>query len=104
MEAPGSYSKGTEVIGYCDLEDRPAFKMAIREVEGQWYLYTGHFWHPGWSIVNVSDPEHPRVERFIEGPDNTFTLQMTLYGDTMVTALEKIFPFLLVSLIVQTIG
>ena len=54
-------------------------------MEGQWYLYTGHFWHPGWSVVNVSGPEHPPVERFIEGPDNTFTLQMTLYGDTMVT-------------------
>lgn len=93
MKAPGSFSKGVQVIGYCDLWDRPAFKMAIREVQGQWYLYTGHFWHPGWSIVNVSDPERPRVERFIEGPDNTFTLQMTLCGDTMVTALEKIFPF-----------
>src|SRR5690242_9348641 len=92
MEALGSYAQGVQVVGYCPLQDRPAFKMAIREVQGEWFLYTGHFWHSGWSIINVSDPEKPKVERFINGPEDTFTLQMTLFGDTMVTALEKIFP------------
>jgi hypothetical protein len=92
MHLQGSYSRNVEIIGYCDLEDRPAFKMAIREVRGRWYLYTGHFWHRGWSIVDVTDPTHPGVTRFIDGPANTFTLQMTLFDNTMVTALEKIFP------------
>jgi len=55
-------------------------------------LYTGHFWHHGWSIVDVSDPRNPHVERFIEGPRNTATLQVTLFGDTLITALEKILP------------
>jgi hypothetical protein len=92
MKVNGSFSKNVEGIGYCDLDDRPAFKMAIREVAGRWYLYTGHFWHSGWSIVDVTDPAQPRLARFISGPPNTFTLQMNLYGDTMITALEKIFP------------
>lgn len=92
MNLQGSYSRNVEIIGYCDLEDRPAFKMAIREVRGRWYLYTGHFWHRGWSIVDVTDPTHPGLTRFIDGPANTFTLQMTLFDNTMVTALGKIFP------------
>jgi hypothetical protein len=80
-----------EAVGYCDLDDRPAFKMAIREHRGRWYLYTGHFWHSGWSIVDVTDPARPEVVNFLPGPSDTWTLQVDLHGDTMVTALEK--PF-----------
>lgn len=32
-----------------------AFKMAIRKINGLWYLYTGHLWHRGRSIVDVTD-------------------------------------------------
>src|SRR5271165_1886074 len=63
------------------------FRMPIRGPD--WMpidnLYTGHFWHHGWSIVDVSDPRNPHVERFIEGPRNTATLQVTLFGDTLIT-------------------
>lgn len=92
MKTAGAFCKNVEVAGYCDMQNRPAFKMSIREVQSRWYLYTGHFWHHGWSIVDVSDPKNPHVERFIEGPKNTSTLQVTLFGDTMLTALEKILP------------
>jgi hypothetical protein len=88
---PGAYGKNVEVIGYTDMNHRPAFKMAIREVGGRWYLYTGHFWHSGWSIVDVTNAAKPEVINFIAGPANTWTLQMDLHGDTMVTALEKVF-------------
>jgi hypothetical protein len=88
---PGAFARNVEVIGYADMAGRPAFKMAIREAARRWYLYTGHFWEPGWSIVDVTDPSAPQVARFISGPENTWTLQMDLHGDTMITALEKIF-------------
>lgn len=88
---PGAYAKNVEAVGYCDMQGRPAFKMAIREVAGRWHLYTGHFWHSGWSIVDVTDPANPAVAKFIPGPANTWTLQMELHGDIMVTALEKMF-------------
>lgn len=81
-----------EPVGYCDLDGRPAFKMSIREHEGRWLLYTGHFWNRGWSVVDVTDPSNARVLAFIPGPDNTFTGQMELSGNVMITALEKILP------------
>ncbi len=65
--------------------------MSIREHRGNWYLYTGHFWHSGWSIVDVTDPARPNIVNFISGPNNSWTLQVDLHGDTMVTALEKVF-------------
>ncbi len=46
-------------IGYSDLDGRGAFKMAIKHVGG-WYLYMGHLWDRGWSIVDVTDPANPK--------------------------------------------
>ncbi len=77
-------------IGYSDLAGRGgAFKMAIRQVNGRWYLYLGHLWNHGWSIVDVTDPTNPKVAKFIPGPDNTWTIQMELHGNLMLTALQK---------------
>lgn len=87
----GAYARNVEAVGYSDLDHRPAFKMAIREVRGRWYLYTGHFWHHGWSVVEVTDPTRPEVVNFLPGPEGTWTLQVDLHGDTMITALEQ--PF-----------
>ena len=89
---PGYQGKQVQAVGYSDLNGRPAFKMSIREHRGRWYLYLGHFWHRGWSIVDVTDPAAPVVVKFVPGPANTFTGQMELSGNMMVTALEKILP------------
>lgn len=93
LAAPaGAYALNVEAVGYSDVGDKPAFKMAVREKAGRWYLYVGHFWEPGWSILDVTDPARPEVAAFVPFEQgNTWTLQMDLHGDTMVTALEK--PF-----------
>lgn len=66
--------------------------MAIKEVNGKWYLYMGHLWHRGWTIVDVTDPASPKVVKFIPGPENTFTIQMDLHDNLMVTAIQRIIP------------
>jgi LVIVD repeat len=87
---PGWAARNMEPVGYSAMGDRlGAFKMAIRKVNGRWYLYTGHLWHYGWSIVDVTNPKDPKLVKFIPGPDNTWTIQMTLHGNLMVTALQK---------------
>ncbi|AZM47715.1 hypothetical protein DMB38_19725 [Streptomyces sp. WAC 06738] len=88
----GAYARNVEVVGYCDLEERPGFKMSVKEKNGRWYLYTGHFWHPGWSVVDVTDPARARVLDWLPAPGhpgNTVANQVTLHGDTMITAMEK---------------
>lgn len=79
-----------ELIAYHDLDGRPGFKLATQEVSGRWYLYLGHLWHRGWSILDVTDPHDPRLVRFIPGPLNTWTIQIQVAGGRMITALEKI--------------
>ena len=78
-----------KAIGYSDLDGRGgAFKLAIKEVNGKWYLYLGHLWHRGWTIVDVTDPATPKFVKFIPGPENTWTIQMELHDNLMLTALQ----------------
>ena len=87
---PGWEANNMEPIGYSALDNRKgAFKMAIKKANGHWYLYMGHLWHYGWSIVDVTDPKDPKFVKTVPGPGNTWTIQMTLHDNIMVTALEK---------------
>ena len=81
--------KNVEVIGYTDVGKRPPFKLAIQEVGGRWLMYMGHLWDYGWSIVDVTYPDSPKLVDFIPGPSNTWTIQMEVAEGKMVTALEE---------------
>jgi hypothetical protein len=88
--APGVVEQsGVEFVGYHDLDGRPGFKLAIQRHGDRWYLYLGHLWHRGWSVLDVTDPRSPRLCRFVEGPANTWTIQVQVADGRMVTALEK---------------
>jgi len=89
-ESPGFISKNMEMVGYHDLDERPGFKMAIQQVEGRWYMYIGHFWHRGWTVLDITRPSQPELVKFIPGPANTWTLQVQVAQGKMVTALERI--------------
>jgi hypothetical protein len=88
--ASGASAKNVRVVGYNNLNGRPAFKLAIQEAGGRWYLYMGHLWDRGWSIMDVTDPTKPQIVKFIPGPTNTWTIQMEVDQGKMITALEQI--------------
>jgi len=80
-----------EVVGYTDC-DRPAFKLALQVVGERWYLFTGHLWHRGWSVVDVTDPSAPAPVRFIPGPPNTWTAQVNVADGLLFGGLARIPP------------
>ncbi len=89
-EIPGFLSKNMEMVAYHDLDERPGFKMAIQVVEGRWYMYIGHFWHRGWTIMDITRPSSPELLKFIPGPANTWTLQVQVAQGKMIAGLERI--------------
>ncbi len=90
---PGEYwASNVEQVGYCDLDAKPGFKLAIHQAAGRWFLYVAHLWQPGWTILDVTDPAKPEIIRFIDGPANTWTIQVQVAGQRMITALERIAP------------
>lgn len=82
------FSRNVDLVGYHDLKDRPGFKLAIQCVGGRWFLYIAHLWEGGWSIMDVTDPAKPKLERFIPGPPNTWTHQIQVAKGLMVTNYE----------------
>ena len=56
---PGGQASNLEVVGFTGLEGRPgAFKLAIKHAKNDhWYLYAGHSFDQGWSIIDVTDPK-----------------------------------------------
>ncbi|MGH9680450.1 MAG: LVIVD repeat-containing protein, partial [Candidatus Acidiferrales bacterium] len=82
-------------IGFSGLGGHPgAFKLAIKHAaDGHWYLYMGHSFNEGWSILDVTDPRNPKYVKFIpfRGPD-VLTAQVSLHGNIMITALNSATP------------
>lgn len=92
MPAEPVEADGVDVLGYTDVDGRPPFKLALQEAGEHWYLYTGHLWHRGWSILDVTDPTRPSVVGFVEGPANTWTTQVAVADELMLTGLARIPP------------
>lgn len=87
---PGWEASNLKPIGYSGVDGRGgAFKMAIKHVNDKWYLFMGHLWHNGWTILDVTDPAGPKFVKFVPGPDNTSTIQMEFHDNLMLTALQK---------------
>jgi hypothetical protein len=88
---PIQESKNVDLVAYHDMDKKPLFKMAMQVVDGRWYLYCGHFWHSGWSILDVTDPYHPELVKYWPWPQpNTWSLQVQVADGLLITGLEKI--------------
>jgi len=88
----GYFANNVEPVGYHDLNGRPAFKLAMQEINNRWYLYVAHLWHRGWSVLDVTDPAAPEFRTFVAGPENSWTIQIQVAEGKMITALERIAP------------
>ena len=88
----GYWARDIETVGYHDLNGRPAFKLAMQEVNGRWYLYLAHLWHRGWSVLDVTEPTAPEFCTYVAGPENSWTIQIQVAEGKMIAGLERIAP------------
>jgi hypothetical protein len=83
-------------IGFSGLGGRyGAFKIAIKHDGDKWYLYEGHSFNQGWSILDITHPRSPRYVRFIPfqtDDKSIITSQVTLHGNLMLTSLNSFTP------------
>lgn len=84
--------RGFELVGYHDLGGQPGFKLALAQHDSKWFLYLGHLWKSGWSVLDVTNPAMPELVRSWDGPQNTWTIQVQAAEGTLITGLEKPAP------------
>ena len=94
---PGAQAEHVKQIGFSALGGRfGGFKIAIKHTANdKWYLYTGHSFNQGWSIVDVTDPSKPRYVKFIPyvtDDKSIITSQVTLHDNLMITSLNSFKP------------
>ena len=63
--------------------------MAIKQVNGRWYMYMAHLWHYGFTILDVTDARNPKVVKWVPGPENSWDIQVTLHDNLLITGLAK---------------
>ena len=85
-------ARNVEILGYTECHGRPPFKLALQVVDDHWYLYCGHLWHRGWSIVDVTDPTEPHPVGFVPGPADTWTAQVQVADGLMLGGMARIPP------------
>ena len=93
----GGQAENVKPIGFSSLGGRfGGFKIAIKHTANdKWYLYTGHSFNQGWSIVDVTDPANPRYVKFIPyvtDDKKIITAQVTLHDNLMLTSLNSFTP------------
>ena len=91
---PGWQAQGFDVVGYSGLNGKPgAFKLGIKHAKNDhWYLFAGHSFDQGWSIIDVTDPAAPRYVKFTPyatSEKGVLTAQLTLHDDILITAIDK---------------
>ena len=86
---PGWSAHNVELLGYTAMKGNSAFKITMTRAGDRWYIIGGHYNTPGWSVVDVTDPRHPFVAKFIPGPTNTSTNQVVSADGILVAALGR---------------
>ena len=92
MKIEKGTAKNMEFVGYHDIEDKPGFQMAMQVVNKRWYLYIAHWYHQGWSIMDVTEPSAPKYIKFIPEPGGkpaTFTIKVQVANGIMITQMQQ---------------
>ncbi len=64
-------AEGLDVVAHCDMDGRAdGLQMQYVASGDRSYLYVGHFWSGGVSIIDVTDPAAPQTAGFIPTPNN----------------------------------
>jgi hypothetical protein len=84
----------TRQVGYSDVNGRgDALQVCGQKRNGRYYLYMGHLWSGGASVLDVTDPAAPEVIHHFEKPTpNTWHINLQVADDLLMLANERIIP------------
>ena len=86
-------ARNVDVVGFCDMDGRlDGQQLQFQTVGRNSYLYVGHPWSSGVTILDVSSPSDPQVAAFIPSPnENTWHIKVQVAEDILMVACEVAF-------------
>lgn len=87
----GYHAENVELLGYHDLDGKPGFKLQLQVTDDdRWLLYLSRFWHPGTTILDVTDPSQPEPFGEVPAPDdpNVASWQVQVADGLLIQSLE----------------
>ena len=79
-------TRNLDIVAHTDLGGKPdGIQLAYQEAGGRSYLYLGHLWSGGVSIVDVTNPASPDVVGFVPTP-NEHTWHIKVQVADMINA------------------
>ncbi len=81
-------------VGYSDMNDRgDALQICGQRIGGRYYVYCGHLWSSGVTILDVTDPSAPDVVYYLQAPTpNTWHINLQVADNLLMVANERIIP------------
>jgi hypothetical protein len=90
---PKGPSSGSQVVAHISLAGLSAVDMAMqKKVNDKYYLYVEHSKDQGISIIDISNPAHPKTVGVIPWPDPAVSSRMNLTGDLAIIAEGEALP------------
>jgi hypothetical protein len=84
----------TRQVGYSDMDHRgDALQICGQRIGDRYYVYCGHLWSSGVTILDVTDPRAPAVVHYLEAPTpNTWHINLQVADNLLMVANERIIP------------
>lgn len=82
-----------EVVGYSRMDGRvDGLQLQFQTVGERHYLYVGHTWSRGITVLDVTDPATPEVVTFIPAPnEHTWHIKLQVAENILMAACEAAF-------------
>ena len=80
------YAEKLRLIGHSDQGGRPD---GVQLMVNKGYVFVGHMFSKGFSIIDVRDPRRPRPVAYVPAPSNTWNIHLQTHEDLLLVINAK---------------
>ena len=86
-------TKNVRLVGWTDVNGHPdAEQITGQVINGRDYIFFGHYWSQGVSIIDVTDPKRPEVVAYIPTPvKDTKSTKVEVFGTTLMVPIRPLY-------------
>ncbi len=75
------FARNMKLIGHSDQGGRPD---GVQLMVNKGYVFTGHMFSKGFSVIDVRDPRQPKPVAYIAAPPNTWNIHLQTHEDLLL--------------------